>query len=83
MRETLELRIQMQVEQERLQLLEIAVRRITQRVNLFEKVLVPRTRENIRQIRIYLSDSERAAVVRAKIAKKKQQRARSASGVAG
>jgi len=83
LRETLELRIQMQVEQERLQLLETAVRRITQRVNLFEKVLVPRTRENIRQIRIYLSDSERAAVVRAKIAKKKQQQARSASGVAG
>ena len=83
LRETLELRIQMQVEQERLQLLEIAVRRITQRVNLFEKVLVPRTRENIRQIRIYLSDSERAAVVRAKIAKKKQQQARTASGVAG
>ena len=83
LRETLELRIQMQVEQARLQLLETAVRRITQRVNLFEKVLVPRTRENIRQIRIYLSDSERAAVVRAKIAKKKQQQARSASGVAG
>ncbi len=83
LRNTLELRIQMQVEQERLRLLETAVRRITQRVNLFEKVLVPRTRENIRQIRIYLSDSERAAVVRAKIAKKKQQQARPASGVTG
>jgi V/A-type H+-transporting ATPase subunit D len=52
-------------------------------VNLFEKVLVPRTRNNIRRIRIYLSDSERAAVVRAKIAKRKQQRARSAYGVVG
>ncbi len=83
LRETLELRIQMQVEQERLQLLEVAVRRITQRVNLFEKVLVPRTRESIRRIRIYLSDSERAAVVRAKIAKRKQQQARPASAVAG
>lgn len=72
LRETLELRVRVQVESVRLQRLEAAVRRITQRVNLFEKVLIPRTRENIRRIRIYLSDSERAAVVQAKIAKKKQ-----------
>ena len=73
LRKTLELRIRAQVERRRFELLETAGRRITQRVNLFEKVLVPRTRANIKQIRIYLSDSERAAVVRAKIAKKKQQ----------
>lgn len=73
LRETLESQVREQVERRRLELLEVSVRRITQRVNLFEKVLIPRTRENIRRIRIYLSDSERAAVVRAKIAKKKQQ----------
>lgn len=72
LREVLELRVRVQVQEVRLERLETAARRITQRVNLFEKVLIPRTRENIRRIRIYLSDSERAAVVQAKIAKKKQ-----------
>ena len=46
--------------------------RITsQRVNLFEKVKIPETRENIRTIQIYLGDEQTAAVVRGKIAKKK------------
>ena len=42
----------------------------TQRVNLFEKVKIPETRANIRNIRIYLGDEQTAAVVRGKIAKK-------------
>ena len=46
--------------------------RITsQRVNLFEKVKIPETRDNIRIIQIYLGDEQTAAVVRGKIAKKK------------
>ena len=46
--------------------------RITsQRVNLFEKVKIPETRENIRMIQISLGDEQTAAVVRGKIAKKK------------
>jgi V/A-type H+-transporting ATPase subunit D len=46
--------------------------RITsQRVNLFEKVKIPETRENIRMIQIYLGDEQTAAVVRGKIAKRK------------
>ncbi|MEM5947707.1 V-type ATP synthase subunit D [Spirochaetia bacterium 38H-sp] len=46
--------------------------RITsQRVNLFEKVKIPETRENIRMIKIYLGDQQTAAVVRGKISKKK------------
>ncbi len=53
-------------------LLEEAVRKATQRVNLVEKVLIPRSRAHIKKIRIYLSDEERAAVVRSKIAKKKR-----------
>jgi len=55
-------------------LLDEAVRTITQRVNLFDKVLIPRTRANIKRIRIFLADGERAAVVRAKIAKAKRAR---------
>jgi V/A-type H+-transporting ATPase subunit D len=72
LRQSVELQIRVQIARHRLALLETAVRRITQRVNLFEKVLIPRARENIRRLRIYLSDSERSAVVRGKIAKRKQ-----------
>lgn len=42
----------------------------TQRVNLFEKVKIPETRDHIRTIRIYLGDEQTAAVVRGKMAKK-------------
>jgi len=55
--------------------LERALRTTTQRVNLFDKVLIPRTREEIRSIRLYLGENERVAVVRAKIAKAKKSRA--------
>jgi V/A-type H+-transporting ATPase subunit D len=70
--ESLRLRIQCDVERRRVALLEEAVRKVTQRVNLFDKVLIPRTRNNIQRIRIHLSDAERAAVVRSKIAKGKR-----------
>ena len=66
------LRLQHQVQGRRLEILEVAVNKITQRVNLFDKVLIPRTRNNIRKIRIMLSDAEKAAVVNAKIAKRKR-----------
>ncbi len=71
-KEMLELRIRLEVENERLRLLELAVKKVTQRVNLFDKILIPRTEQNIRKIRIFLSDAERAAVVRAKITKQKR-----------
>ncbi len=43
----------------------------TQRVNLFEKVKIPDTRENIRRINIFLGDQQTAAVVRGKLSKNK------------
>lgn len=73
------LRIEAMVAERRVALLNAAVRTVTQRVNLFDKVLIPQTREHIKRIRIALSDAERAAVVRSKIAKKK----RAAEGLAG
>mgnify|MGYP001449197909 FL=1 len=66
--------IRREIERQRTRRLEEAVRRITQRVNLFEQVLIPQAKSAIQRIRIYLSDAERAAVVRSKIAKAKQQR---------
>jgi V/A-type H+/Na+-transporting ATPase subunit D len=71
--EAIRLRIEVEIARERLALLEHAVVKITQRVNLFEKVLVPQTRENIRRINVFLGDAERSAVVGAKIAKKKRE----------
>jgi V/A-type H+-transporting ATPase subunit D len=45
------------------------LRRTTQRVNLFEKVKIPESKQHIREIRIFLGDQEAAAVGRAKVAK--------------
>jgi V/A-type H+/Na+-transporting ATPase subunit D len=56
--------------------------RITaQRVNLFEKVMIPQAEENMRIIRVALGDAQTAAVARAKLAKGKG--AELLSGMAG
>ena len=65
------MRVHLQVRRERTRRLQQQVRRITQRVNLFEKVLIPRAQENIKRIQIGLGEQERSAVVRSKIAKRK------------
>jgi len=72
LRKMLQLQVQLQVDQQRLDILQQAVKKVTQRVNLFDKVLIPRAQQNIRKIQIFLSDTERAAVVRAKITKQKR-----------
>jgi V/A-type H+-transporting ATPase subunit D len=54
-----------------LELLHKELKKIMQRVNLFEKVMIPTTQENIRRIRIALGDQMTAGVARAKIAKAK------------
>ena len=51
--------------------LEHELRITTQRVNLFEKVKIPETRDYIRRIQINLGDQQTAAVVRGKISKGK------------
>lgn len=65
------LRVHLQVNRERVARLNRQVRRITQRVNLFEKVLIPQAKEHIKRIQIGLGEQERSAVVRSKIAKRK------------
>lgn len=54
------------------------LRKATQKVNLFEKVLIPETREGIKRIKIALGDEQVAAVGRGKIAKGKQLKAQAA-----
>ncbi len=62
---------QMDVYARQYELLTRELTRITQRVNLFEKVKIPEAQEAIRVIRIKLGDEMTAAVGRAKIAKSK------------
>jgi V/A-type H+/Na+-transporting ATPase subunit D len=76
-KEMAEMQIALHVLGERVRRLEIALRRITQRVNLFEKILIPNTKKAIHQIQIYLGDAERSAVVRSKIAKAMHEKQRS------
>jgi V/A-type H+-transporting ATPase subunit D len=71
MQELLRLSLERDVARERLETLTEAEAVISRRVNLFEKVLIPRAEQNIRKIRMALADAERDAVVRAKISKRK------------
>ncbi|RZV50222.1 MAG: V-type ATP synthase subunit D, partial [Pseudomonadales bacterium] len=70
------LKIEENILAERLQRIKKATQTITQRVNLFSKVLMPQGRKNIKQISIFLADQDRAAVVRSKLAKQKHQNQR-------
>jgi V/A-type H+-transporting ATPase subunit D len=53
------------------QVLKQELRITTQRVNLFEKIKIPESKENIRLIKIYIGDQLSNAVGRCKIAKRK------------
>jgi V/A-type H+-transporting ATPase subunit D len=72
--EHLELLVARDVLRKRVEQVEYAVRKVTQRVNLFEKVLIPEAQKQIRRIQIHLADMERAAVVRSKFVKSRRQR---------
>ena len=76
-------RLRLQVYRERVMRMRGAVRRVTQRVNLFEKVLIPDAKRNIARIQIFLSDVERAAVVTSKIAKGKRALHRASADAVG
>jgi len=65
------LRAQAEILRDQYERLQRELTKIMQRVNLFEKVKIPETRDNIRRIRIQLGDAMTAAVCRAKIAKEK------------
>jgi V/A-type H+-transporting ATPase subunit D len=74
----------MQIIETCLDLLQAELKKVMQRVNLFEKIKIPEAQDNIRRIRIAVGDQMTAAVARAKIAKskleqKEQQRAEEAA----
>ncbi len=59
------------ISEEKKRALEKELREVSIRVNLFEKILIPRSQDNIKKIRIFLGDQQLAAVAQAKVAKKK------------
>lgn len=56
---------------QRVTALEKELREVSIRVNLFEKIMIPRAKDNIKKIKIFLGDQELAAVCQAKVSKKK------------
>lgn len=63
--------IETNVAREKKRALENELREVSIRVNLFEKILIPRTKRNIKRIKVFLDDQQLAAVSQAKVAKRK------------
>ena len=51
---------------EELTLITSELTKVSQRVNLYSKILIPKAEQNIKEIKIYLDDQQTAAVVRGK-----------------
>lgn len=60
-----------EVSKEKKAALEKELREVSIRVNLFEKILMPRALRNIKKIKVFLGDQQLAAVSQAKVAKAK------------
>lgn len=71
LRDLVTAREKIHIAEEKKRALEKELREVSIRVNLFEKVLIPRSQENIKKIRIFLGDQQLAAVAQAKVAKRK------------
>ena len=71
MEKAMSLDLKAEVLDEQVRLLEAELLANSQRVNLFEKVKIPETEENIKKISIYMADQQVSAVVRSKISKRK------------
>lgn len=71
LRSLAETREHIHVVEEQKRALEKEWREVSIRVNLFEKILIPRALENIKKIKVFLGDQELAAVSQAKVAKAK------------
>ena len=72
LRKFVEINIKINILLKQLFLIKKELKKSTQQVNLFEKVLIPESEYAIKRIKIALADEQVAAVGRGKIAKKKQ-----------
>lgn len=59
------------IAREKKEALDKELRAVSIRVNLFEKILIPRSLRNIKKIKVFLGDQQLAAVSQAKVAKSK------------
>lgn len=66
-----EAKVKIQIAEEKKAALEKELREVSIRVNLFEKILIPRALGNIKKIKVFLGDQQLAAVSQAKVAKAK------------
>lgn len=66
-----EINVKIEVVREKKLALEGELRDVSIRVNLFEKILIPRAVRNIKKIKVFLGDQQLAAVSQAKVAKTK------------
>jgi V/A-type H+-transporting ATPase subunit D len=73
-KEQISQKVKIEILKKQIKVLREELRITIQRINLFEKVKIPESRENIRIIRIYLGDIQTAEVVRGKISKSKIQK---------
>lgn len=71
--ELMKLNIEMEVNQQKLELLEYARKKTTQKVNLYEKVQIPGYHDAIRKIKRFLEDEENLTKAAQKIVKSRQQ----------
>ena len=71
MEKAMSLDLEAEVLDEQVRLLSAELLATSQRVNLFEKVKIPETQQNIKKISIYMADQQVSAVVRSKISKRK------------
>jgi len=74
-REVISLRERIKILEEQEEVLLDGFRKTSQRINLYEKRLIPRCRESIRKISVYLQDQQAAAVGVAKVAKRLSEEA--------
>jgi len=78
LRKLAEAKARIEVAKEKKIALEKELREVSIRVNLFEKILIPRATRNIKKIKVFLGDQQLAAVSQAKVAKRKIQEAKEA-----
>jgi len=71
LRSLAEAKVRIEIAKEKKNALEKELREVSIRVNLFEKILIPRALANIKKIRVFLGDLQLSAVSQAKAAKAK------------
>ena len=80
LRELVTVREKLAIAIEKKRALQKELRDVSIRVNLFEKILIPRSQGNISKIRIFLGDQQLAAVAQAKVAKQKIEKRKAEAG---